>query len=148
MTFRNRWLFIAFILVSIIGMIYQWRERNRNSGAYNLPKKLSTKIDTLNLVHLQRHCDCPEWVEISRLKQAGGPKPDDFIYLVAADQDLELAITSPAYTEDGYLLRLQGSFYEGKSIPEDLVGHTEQKPEAARVFRYISSDLIKPQNIP
>jgi hypothetical protein len=148
MTFRNRWLFIAFILISIIGLIYQLREHVSSSGAYDLPKQLSSKIDTLNLVHVQRHCSCPEWVEISRLQRAGGPQPDDFIYLEAANQDLELAPTYPALTEGGYWLRLQGSFYEGKSIPEDFARHNEKKPDAARVFRYISSDLIKPQNIP
>lgn len=148
MTFRNRWLFIAFIGVSIIGLLYQWREHNRMISSYDLRKKISTKIDTLNLVHVQRHCECPEWIEISRSKSPGGFKEDDFIYLEPANRDLELGATYPAYTEAGYILRLQGSFYETKGIPADMTGHTGQKPQTARIFRYFSSDLIKPDNIP
>ena len=148
MTFRNRWLFVAFILVSIVGLLYQWREHNRMVSAYDLQKQLSIKIDTLNVVHVQRHCDCPEWIEISRFKTPGGAKDEDYIYLEAANKNLELGATYPAYTEAGYVLRLQGSFYETKGIPADMIRHTDQQPETARIFRYISSDLIKPDTIP
>jgi hypothetical protein len=148
MTFRNRWLFIAFMLVSIVGLLFQWREHNKMISASGFRNQLSTKIDTLNLVHVQRHCDCPEWIEKSRFKGPGGAMDEDYIYLEAANQNLELGATYPAYTEAGYVLRLQGSFYETKGIPDDVIRHPDQKPESARIFRYISSDLIKPDTIP
>jgi hypothetical protein len=148
MTFRNRWLFIAFILVSIVGLLYQWREHNRMISVDDLRTRLSTKIDTLNLVYVQRHCDCPEWIEISRFKDPAGARDEDYIYVEAANKNLELGATYPTYAEAGYVLRVSGSFYDTKGIPADMVQHADQKPERARIFRYISSDLIKPDNIP
>jgi hypothetical protein len=143
MTFRNRWLFVAFIIVSIIGLVYQWRDDNKLVATYNFPGELSVKIDTLNLIHVQRHCNCPEWIE--GVKRNGGPAVRDYIYLKAARTELILSDTQLALLDSGYLLKAQGSFYEGKGVPDDVAQNPGQKPENARVFRYISSDLIKPE---
>ena len=145
MTFRNRWLFVAFIIVSIIGLVYQWRDDNKLVATYNFPGELSVKIDTLNLIHVQRHCNCPEWIEVSQAKRNGGPAVGDYIYLKAARPELILSDTQLALLDSGYLLKAQGSFYEGKDVPDDVAQNAGQKPDSARVFRYISSDLIKPE---
>ena len=145
MTFRNRWLFIAFIIVSVLGLLFQWREHNRIIAGDNRSGILCSKIETLYLVHVQRNCTCPDWIEVARLKRAEGPGEEDYFYLEPGAKDVEIGSKYPAYTESGYLLRLRGSFYLEKGVPAGRVGRADQNPEMARVFRYTSSDLIKPE---
>ncbi|MFI5154659.1 MAG: hypothetical protein ACHQEM_00645 [Chitinophagales bacterium] len=145
MTFRNKWLFIAFSILSIAGLIYQWLEHNRKLGVYDMPGTLSNKLDTLLLVYVKRDCNCAEWIQWSDKKNGDSAGRDKYIWLEAANPGLELATTYPAYSEGGYRLKVEGSFYEGRTIPNDYVARGDQKPEKARVFRYISSALIKPE---
>ena len=111
----------------------------------NVSNQPINKIDTLNLVHVQRRCSCPEWIEISRLKKPGGAKDDDYIYLEAARPELKLSLAGISLADSGHLLRVEGSFYEEKAVPGDMLQRSGQKSDSARVFRYFSSDLIKPE---
>ncbi len=145
MTFRNKWLFIAFTILSITGLIYQWLEHNRKLDAYDMPGALSDKVDTLLLVFVKRNCNCAEWIKWSDKKNGESAGKEKYIWLEAANPGLELPATYPAYSEGGYRLKVEGSFYDGSGIPNDYIAQRDQKPEKARVFRYISSALIKPE---
>ena len=110
-----------------------------------MPGNLSNKLDTLVLVHVKRDCYCAEWIQWSDSGNGAGARKDDYIWLEAANPGLGLPASFPAYAEGGYRLRVEGSFYQDRAIPNDYVAHGDQKPEKARVFRYITSALIKPE---
>ncbi len=140
MTFRNPYLFIIFSVVCILGMIFQLRQHYKKVDDFDMPKQLSGKKEVIDLKHIDRDCDCPEW-------SPGGPGENgdstQYIYIEGAYSNMEVPATYWALADSGYLLRLHGEFYNGKAIPYDYTQKKDQKPEKARVFYYTQFEVVK-----
>ena len=94
---------------------------------------------------MRRSCACPEWIDATRFKDSAQTPGDAYIYLEAARSAPEIPSSYWALQDSGYLVRLRGEFYQGKTIPRDYAAKTAQSPLPALVFQYTSSQLIKPQ---
>src|ERR1700704_5247099 len=93
MTFRNRFLFIAFTIVCILGLIHQWRTHNKTIDDYDSPKILSGKKEIINLRHIQRNCDCADWIPADRIKDSANIKEGDYLFIEPATNDLNVPAT-------------------------------------------------------
>jgi hypothetical protein len=145
MTFRNRFLFIAFIIVSILGLIQQWRIHNKTIEDYDAPKILSGKKEMIDLRHIQRKCDCADWIPADRYKDSANLKEEDYLFIEPATKDLDVPASYWALADSGYVLRLHGEFYKGKAIPYNYIQKTDNKPVLASVFYYTSCEVVKPE---
>jgi len=145
MTFRNRYLFILFCLVCLTGLIFQLKQHASAPDEYDEPKRLSGPNLVLDLRHVKRTCDCPDWMESSRFGDLAGRNPQDYLYLEPATSDMEVPASYWAQEDSGYVLRVHGQYYQGTAIPYDYQQKTDQKPERARVFHYTSFEVVKPE---
>jgi len=145
MTFRNRYLFIVFFVVCLVGLIKQWKDHYRQVDDYDAPKQLSGKTEVISLRHVERKCDCADWVEASHGRDSAGVTKDDYMYIEPASAGMDVPALYWALEDSGYVLRLTGQFYKGKSIPYNYTQKTNQKPEKARVFYYTASEVVKPE---
>ena len=145
MTFRNRYLFIVFALVSIFAMIHQWRNHYREVDNYDTPRSLSGLTRTILLRHTERSCDCPDWKLVSRPGDSSGMKSGEFVYIEAGYAGMDVTPAYWALADSGYVLKLTGQFYKGEAIPYDYTQKTDQKPEKARVFYYTATEVVKPE---
>ena len=145
MTFRNRYLFIAVILFSIIGLIFQWAKHGQIIDGHDLPRQLLNEKVSLDLVYVNRHCECPEWIEVSRLKDSTHRNEDDFLFIEPATGSSDIPVAYWAIADSGYVFRVTGSFYKVRGIPGNYIQKTDHKPEKARVFSYTGSEVVKPE---
>jgi hypothetical protein len=145
MSFRNRYLFIIFSIVCLVALLLQWRNHNKTADEYDRPKQLSGNTETIDLMHIDRNCDCADWVEARLGKNSGGLKKEDYIFIEPASSGLEVPASYWALADSGYVLRLNGQFYKGEAIPEGYPQKTDQKPEKARVFYYTATEVVKPE---
>jgi len=144
-TFRNRFLFIIFIVVSIVGLVQQWRIHNKTIDDYDTPKILSGIKQTILLRHIDRKCDCADWIPAELLKDSTKIKEDDYVFIEPATNDLDVPVTYWAQADSGYVLKLNGEFYKDKAIPYNFEMKTGVKPASARVFYFTSCEVVKPE---
>ena len=145
MTFRNRFLFIAFAIVCMAGLVQQWIAHNKTIDGYDAPKILSGKKEIISLRHIQRNCDCAEWIPANLLKDSANIKEEDYLFIEPATNDIDVPVTFWALADSGYVLRLHGEFYKGKAIPYNYKQKSDQKPALAKVFYYTSCEVVKPE---
>jgi hypothetical protein len=146
MAFRSRTLFLVVSTLCILALIFQWIKAEwPTQGTADPRPPLSGKIEVIDLRHVRRSCACPEWIDATRFKDSAQTPGDAYIYLEAARSAPEIPSSYWALQDSGYLVRLRGEFYQGKTIPRDYAAKTAQSPLPALVFQYTSSQLIKPQ---
>jgi|GEM_PF-1849352 len=145
MTFRNRFLFIAFSIVCLIGLVHQWITHNKTIDDYDAPKILSGKKEMISLRHIQRSCECADWIPANLYKDSVNLREEDYLFIEAATEDLDVPASYWALADSGYVLRLHGEFYKGKAIPYNYIQRTDHKPALAKVFYYTSREVVKPQ---
>jgi hypothetical protein len=145
MTFRNRYLFILVSAICIVGLIFQWIQHERPTDIPQGSRQLSGAKQVIDLRHVQRDCLCPDWIRAAHYDERSTISPDSFLYLEPASSGVQIPDSFLAKTESGWVLRLEGAFYQGNTLPNNYVQKTEQKPEKARVFYYESSAVVKPE---
>ena len=145
MSFRNRYLFITFIILSLAGLIFQWKEHSHSVEGYDLPKQFSREKEVIDIIHIQRNCDCADWVKAAKMKDPDGIKEEDYFFIEPASRDQALSKACWALVGSGYVLRLQGAFYKGKAVPYNYIQKTEHKPDKTSVFHYTAADVVKPE---
>ena len=97
---------------------------------------LQHEVQTIDLERVAFACDCADWV---RLIDFSNPNyADSAIFIEPADSTLNLADTL-GYNMD--IIRFTGQFYIHKGFPKGY--HSIERPDKARVFRYIKFEVIK-----
>jgi hypothetical protein len=144
MTFRNKYLFILFVIVCLAGVVKQWIEHNKTIDNYDLPKELSGQKETIDVRRVERNCDCAEWIRVFSKKDSVAMDKQEYFYIESTDGN-DPPPTYTALADSGYILRLEGSFYLGKGVPAHYIQQPDQKPERARIFNYTSSQIVKPE---
>ena len=145
MSFRNRYLFIAFALVSIIALSKQLIDhyRNGNSGAYS--NSLSGIRQTLSLKYVNWSFPNANWYVVKEKPDTAKVLPGDCIFIEPATADLDVPARFWALADSGYLFRVKGEFYAEPGIPEGLTDSKTAKPPEARIFHYTDYDIVKPE---
>jgi hypothetical protein len=138
MKFRSRALFIAFTVVCVVALIYQWihiSRVQRNAG----PGALSGEKMRVDLRYVKRDCSCASWKIVEPAKMEG------YVYIEPAGENLRISPTQVAKTDSGWLLRLNGQFYLEEGLPDVAQENRDPSAEKARVFQYTSAEVIKPE---
>ena len=99
------------------------------------PFFLSDNQVTIVATHVDWMCNCANFVETSSYMTNPITEPDDhdYFFIEAANSD---RVVDRDYFIKNKHVRLTGQFYLDKGIPREYkLGHLEDKPEHARVFR-------------
>jgi len=138
MKFRSRALFIAFTVVMLVALIYQWMHVSRVQRSAG-PGALSGEEVSVDLRHVQRDCPCASWKVVQPAKMEG------YVYIEPARENLRISPAQVAKTDSGWLLRLNGQFYMEEGFPDEAGENRDPSAEKARVFQYTSAEVIKPE---
>ncbi|NII28751.1 lipoprotein [Pseudoflavitalea sp. X16] len=116
------------------------------TGCSDQPTKLSGKIETIEVAHINWACDCADFIETKYFRNNPDyeTKEEDCIFIEPANPKLK--IPEDYYTK-GYFdnnLKLTGQFYTDKGISDSYESKvSKSSAKKAKVFRYDSYKLIK-----
>lgn len=131
-----RFIFPLFAVVAIIFWSRQAFQGTTQPSFFDLPKKLSAEKLTVQV----RLWSTPGGAEVWSLSKSGSE--DDRLYLQPARSSQTIPQEYYRLKDSGYVLKLYGSFYKGKAIPQEYFS-IQPKPERYPVFRYESLDVMK-----
>jgi hypothetical protein len=101
--------------------------------------RLEKQVQTLEFSYVSWACDCANWATSSDLARYEDDElADHCIYVEPASLLLALP-DSIGYNSDK--VRFTGQFYCGEGFPEGY--SSDQRPESARVFRYVSYQILQ-----
>ena len=102
---------------------------------------LENGIRTVNLTYISWACECANWIEEGNYDKYSDQDKlaENSIFLEPVDSSLILPDTL-GYSAD--IIKFTGQFYTEKGYPKNYP-KSEQKPEPARVFRYINYKVIR-----
>ena len=107
-------------------------------SVFDIPKTLQANKLTLKLWYSGKQANGAEMYSTT---EVGGE--DDRMYLEPATQYLNINREILTKLKDsGYTLKLYGSFFKGKGIPERYLAPAP-KPDKLPVFKYESMDIVK-----
>ena len=134
-----RSLRFVFPLFAVVALVYWSRQAFQSTSepsVFDIPKKLLDEKLTI-IVRLPSEAAAAEVWSTSR---SGGE--DDRLYLQPARPSQTIPKEYYRLKDSGYVLKLYGSFYKGKGIPQAYL-NIQPKPERYAVFRYESLDVVK-----
>ncbi len=131
-----RIIFPIFAIVSLAFWLQRGYKAVSEPSFFDIPKKLSEEKLTLQV----RLWGVPGGAEVWSLSKSGST--DDRLYLQSARPSQTIPQEYYRLKDSGYVLKLYGSFYKGKGIPQEYFS-IKPKPERYSVFRYESLDVVK-----
>ncbi len=134
-----RSLRFVFPLFAVVALVFWSRQAFQSTNApsvFDIPKKLEEEKLTI-VVRLHSE---PGGAEVWSTSKSGSE--DDRLYLQPARPSQTIPLEYYQLKDSGYVLKLYGSFYKGKGIPEAYFS-IQPKPERYSVFRYESLDVVK-----
>lgn len=137
-----RSLRFVFPLFAVVALIYWSRLAFQDASGpsvFDIPKTLQEEKLTI-LVQLH---SVPGGAEVWSISKSGSE--DDRLYLQPARPGQTVPAEYYRLKDSGYVLKLYGSFYKGKGIPQQYLG-IQPKPERYSVFRYESLDVVKSED--
>lgn len=138
----KKWAFYAVFalflaLVSFVAGIYT----RQHVMFWDHPRKLSDKIESIEVSYVQWACDCPNWLPANTLKEDEEITEEHCIFIEPAPNAPEIPEKFWKLDLSEQKLRLTGSFYKRKGIPKGYAMETEVKPQKAKVFRYTELEV-------
>lgn len=111
----------------------------------NQPKKLSNKVETIDVAYVNWACDCANFIDLKTLNSYSDHeiKAEDCFFIEPESKELIIPDVYYNTTHFKYYLKLHGQFYEDKGVPSSYTQKTELKPDKAKVFRYSSFEFVK-----
>ena len=110
------------------------------------PFFLSDKRETIVAIKVDWMCSCANFIDTAKYRINPVSEADDNDYFFIEPARPELDWDRDTSLKNGYL-RLTGQFYVDKGIPEEFeLGHIEDKPDHARVFRYDKIEYLTGNN--
>lgn len=127
---------IVFMIVAIFAISRNFMSRSDEPTLFDLPKALNEEKITITAFYYGN----TNGAEIFSIVKNGGE--DDRLYLEPANKNLTIPTSFKQLKDSGYVLKLYGSYYKGKAIPERFF-NIRPKPEKYPVFRYESLEMVK-----
>lgn len=127
---------VLTVLLATIGLLIGLFYYNGTVTPLDRPFFLSDKKETIVATYVEWMCNCANFVDTTNYKSNPVTEPNDNDYFF-----IELAQPGQGWDTDHFIrnryVRLTGSFYLDKGIPpqEFELGHMEDKPSRARVFK-------------
>lgn len=109
------------------------------------PTKLSDKSEVIEVSYINWACNCADFIETKFyiLNPKYEAKSEDCIFIEPADSGLR--VSESFYIKDHFdkNLKLTGSFYLEKGVPDSYEQAVPGRPEKAKVFRYTKIEIIE-----
>jgi hypothetical protein len=130
-----RWLFIPLILVGILYWSQDLWKGNNEPSIFDLPKTLEEKSFRIQVYPVSNVNNVPVFTT------GKGGNEEDYLYLVPAPGNPEFPSDYLSKSDSGYVLQVNGKFYQGKGIPPAYLG-TKPKPARLRVFQFDHAEMV------
>ncbi len=127
---------IILSVFGVLGLLFGLLIYSHSVTKFDRPFFLSDKRETIVAVRVDWMCNCANFVDTTKYKNnpVSEPADNDYFFIEPARPDLDW--NRDYFIKNGYV-RLTGQFYIDKGIPEEFeLGHIEDKPDHARVFKY------------
>ena len=131
-----RFVFPLFAVVALVFWSRQAFQSTSEPSVFDIPKKLEDEKLTIQVRLHSESGGAEVW---STSKSGSG---DDRLYLLPARPSQTIPLEYYRLKDSGYVLKLYGSFYKGKGIPQTYF-NIQPRPERYSVFRYESLDIVK-----
>jgi hypothetical protein len=107
-----RTLAIVFMIVVLLTLSRNFMSTNDEPSVFDLPKTLNEEKLTITAYYYGN----TNGAEIFSIVKNGGE--DDRLYLEPANKNLTIPANFKQLKDSGYVLKLYGSYFKGKAIPE------------------------------
>lgn len=131
-----RTLAVVFIVIALFAISRNFMSINNEPSVFDLPKTLEVEKLTITAFYYGN----TNGAEIFSVVKNGGE--DDRLYLQPANKYLSVPANFKQLKDSGYVLKLYGSYYKGKAIPEIFL-NIQPKPEKYPVFHYERLEMVK-----
>jgi hypothetical protein len=131
---RNRLALILFLgaLGLFVGILYY----NLTVTPFDRPFFLSDNKVTIVATHVDWMCNCANFVDTTNYQQNPVTEPGHNDYFFIEPAQLGQDWDRGHFIKNRYV-RLTGRFYIDKGLPREYeLGHMEDKPDHARVFKF------------
>ena len=142
-------LTIKLILVALLtlgltfAIIFIIHYFNSTVTAFNNPRKLTGKTETIEVSYVNWACDCADFIETKYYSNPNyETREEDCIFIEPSKPELQ--VPDSFYNNYfGKIVRLKGQFYTELGIPTNYEKKTDgEKPVKAKVFRYEEIEII------
>lgn len=126
----------------LIGILYY----NSTVTFIDRPFFLSDNKETIIATRIDWMCNCANFVDTTKYKSNPVTEPgdNDYFFIESAQQGQDW--DRDHFIKNKYV-RLTGQFYLDKGIPEEYeLGHLEDKPNHARVFKFDKIEYLTSDN--
>lgn len=143
-------LVIKLIILTLVISNCNLIQRQGDITKSDYPKKLISKVDTIEVKYIAWACECANWLPNKYFdldNETLSENPEKYcIFLEAEKEDLRIP---DEYCFSGFenRIRLIGSYYKDEGISRDFMQSTSHKPDKAKVFKYSEIEIIKPFKI-
>ncbi|NOS93202.1 MAG: hypothetical protein HOP30_14880 [Cyclobacteriaceae bacterium] len=114
---------------------------NSTITPFDRPFFLSSVRETIIATKVNWMCHCANFVDTTNYKidPIAEPKENDYFFIEMSDGD---HLGEDFFVENKYV-KLTGKFYIDRGIPEEFkLGHIEDKPDHARVFKVEKMEVV------
>lgn len=110
------------------------------------PFFLSSNKETIIATRVDWMCNCANFVDITKYKTNPVTEPGDNDYFFIEPAQADQQWDRDPFIKNRYV-KLTGQFYIDKGIPEEFnLGHMEDKPDHARVFKFDKIEYLTTHN--
>jgi len=143
MKIKGRLTLILFL--STIGLVFGILFYNSTVTPFDRPFFLSSTKETIIATRVDWMCNCANFVDTTKYKTNSVTEPKDKDYFfIESSQSNQL---DRDYFINNTYVKLTGRFYIDKGIPgEFALGHIEDKPDHARVFKVDKIEYLTAKN--
>ena len=134
-----RFIFVPFIIISILVISQNMWKTVDQPSVFDLPKTLETERYSIELFPISNANG------VAIFSTSSGRVEQDYLYLTPATDSTTLPPNLKALQDSGYTLKVTGSFYKGKGIPAQYF-EARPAPQRLRVFRFEKAEMVYRQN--
>ncbi len=143
---KRRIRLVLSLFLGAIGLLIGVLYYNSTVTPIDRPFFLSNNRETIIATRVDWMCNCAEFVDTTNYKINPVTEPSDKDYFF-----IEAAVQGEDWNRDHFVknkyVRLTGQFYIDKGIPQEYeLGHLEDKPNHARVFKFDKIEYLTTNN--
>jgi hypothetical protein len=143
MKIKRRLTLVLFL--GTIGLVFGVLFYNSTVTPFDRPFFLSNTKETIIATRVDWMCNCANFVDTTKYEtnSVTEPKDDDYFFIESSHPD---QLDRDYFIKNKYV-KLTGQFYIDKGIPgEFILGHIEDKPDHARVFKLDKIEYLTSNN--
>lgn len=137
MVVRIKYVIIVGLFLLSFSVVYLYFANNITF--MDTPGRLEKRIQVIELANVYWGWDSVYWYEPYKLVIDNSLNKEDFIFIEPADPSL--IMPDSFWNWPKRKIRVKGSYYSGRGLPEKFVIKTSGKPAKGKVFRYTELEI-------